>query len=161
MLNKNPGQKKKIQFGSPGFRGIFVLKKILIVATVFLLLLFPIPACAEAFVSETIYLENDEYITISSKEGIWKIDCRCYPQFYFDSTESKQGLLKNGKTIYFLTDSTFELENGITPVCQNGSVEMQMGVTRKADDNIHALHIDHIVNDGTQPLTIRFLFTLI
>lgn len=132
------------------------MKKIMFILSTFIFLFFCNTVYANELVSKDIAIDANDFVTIASKGGSWKIDYRCLPSFEFEIMESKQGLLKEGKTVYFSTDSSFMFEKGLTPICENGSVEIQISTISNTNENINALHFKSITNEGKEPLSIRF-----
>lgn len=133
-----------------------MLKKILFILLALLLLCFNISVYGgDEYESKEILVGKEDYITISSRGGTWKIGYRCYPEFRFTITESKKGLLKEGKTIYFSTDTAFEIERGITAICENGTIKFQDDILRKVDENVYAIHLKKVTYDGKQPLKVQ------
>lgn len=130
-----------------------MLKKIMFV---FIVLFVCNTAYASEMISKDIPKDTNQFIRISTKGGTWKLDYRCLPVFSFEISESKQGLLQEGKTIYFASDSAFSLEKPNAVTCQNGNVDLQMDTIQTANKNIYAMRLRDIEHQKNLPLTIQF-----
>ncbi len=131
-------------------------KKIGLLFTAFMLFFCNVFAYAGTdakFASKDICVSEEDYITISSQGDTWKVDYRCLPNLSLTISESKRGLLKEGKTIYFSTDTAFQLENYLNIECENGSIVLSPETITKEDKNVYAVHIKEVNYSKNLPLT--------